>query len=625
MATTYDINNKELAKLLESFDEITHTSNPDLLQENANMDGRSPMGQMSKFGSESSKFFARENLISESVKQAVDENYIHIHDFDYMTMGTTTCCQIPLGQLLKDGFNTGHGFIRPPRGIRSALALASIILQSNQNMQHGGQAYPMFDYDLAPYVKLTFEKHKKRLHSYKTTYTDEEITKIAWDETDRAVYQACEAFIHNSNSMHSRGGSQVPFISINYGTDTSPEGRMIIKNILLATKSGLGNGETPIFPIQIFKMKKGINFEKEEPNYDLYQLALETTAKRLFPNFSFIDAPFNFKYYDGSPESEVAYMGCRTRVMANRHGAEHSVGRGNLSFTSINLVKIALTSHYNEETFFNQLGLYCDLTIKQLYDRYVFQGKKIARDFSFLYSQGIWRGSETIQPSDVLKDVLKQGTLSLGFIGLAEALKALIGMHHGESDEAYELGYRIIEFMKKKADKAAEQYDLNFSLIATPAEGLSGKFTKRDQKEFGKIEGVTDRSFYTNSFHIPVYYQLKAIDKIAKEGPFHKLCNAGHITYIECDGNMIHNTKALDQLVKKMFTSGIGYGSINHPVDRCRKCNYAGIIDNECPSCHTEDEDHFIRIRRITGYLVGDMSKWNSAKKAEEKNRVKHT
>lgn len=615
--------NKSTWGLIKSFEEITNASDQEIMNENANMDGRSPMGQMNKFGSESAKFYAIEHQLSESIKNSVLENYIHIHDMDYMPMGTTTCCQIPLGKLLSNGFNTGHGFMRQPQNIKSALALASIILQANQNMQHGGQAYPMFDYDLAPYVKLTFEKQLSRINGYETTYTTEEKEKIAWKETDQDVYQACEAFIHNSNSMHSRGGSQVPFISINYGTDTSKEGRMITKNILLATQSGLGKGETPIFPIQIFKVKKGINFDPDEPNYDLYQLALETTAKRLFPNFSFIDAPFNLKYYDGTPESEISYMGCRTRVMANRHGEENSIGRGNLSFTSINLVKIALTSN-NEEQFFNKLDYYCDIVIKQLYERFLYQRKKSAQDFAFLYSQRIWRGSEELGREDTLEEVLLQGTLSIGFIGLAEALKALIGTHHGENEEAWKLGYKIVEFLRKKADQAAEQCNLNFTLIATPAEGLSGKFTKRDQAEFGEIRDITDRSYYTNSFHIPVYYPIKAIDKIRKEGPFHELCNAGHITYIECDGYLKNNLQAIDQLVKAMYDNKIGYGSINHPVDYCKKCSYSGIIHNECPSCHTTDESDISRIRRITGYLVGDMSKWNVAKKQEEKNRVKH-
>ncbi|GGM32129.1 ribonucleoside-triphosphate reductase [Paraliobacillus quinghaiensis] len=609
--------------LLASLNEIVDASNQDLIQENANVDGQSPMGQMSKFASEAAKHYAKKMMLGADVTEAIEENFIHPHDLDFMPTGTTTCCQIPLGAILKDGFNTGHGYMREPNDIVSAMALASIVFQSNQNMQHGGQSYPMFDYDLAPYVHKTYLKHKKRLAGYETTYQAEEIERIAWEETDRAVYQACEAFVHNCNSMHSRGGGQVPFVSINYGTDTSAEGRLLVKNILLATKAGLGNGETPIFPIQIFKMKKGINFEVDEPNYDLYQLALETTAKRLFPNFSFIDSTFNGQYYNGTPESEVAYMGCRTRVMGNRHGEENGIQRGNLSFTSINLVKIALTTN-SENAFFEKLEDYMELTIKQLLERYQFQIKKQAQHFSFLYGQNVWLGSETLEANDTLEDVLKHGTLSIGFIGLAEALVALIGEHHGESEEAFRLGYRIVEHMRNKVDQAAIFYDLNFSLIATPAEGLSGRFTKRDQAEFGVIPGVTERTYYTNSFHVPVYYKIKAIDKIRKEGAFHKFCNGGHISYVECDGDVSKNTKALDKLVKTMGESDFGYGSINHPVDRCTSCGYTGIIDNACPSCDTSDEDKVERIRRITGYLVGDMKKWNSAKRAEESQRVKH-
>ncbi|MEI5907949.1 anaerobic ribonucleoside triphosphate reductase [Bacillus spongiae] len=617
------VDNERTKELLKTFDEISNTTSSELLNENANMDGRSPMGQMNKFGTESSKYYAVTKLLSDSVKNAIKDNFIHIHDMDFMPMGTTTCCQIPLAKLLANGFNTGHGYIRPPHGIKSALALASIILQANQNMQHGGQALPMFDFDLAPYVRRTFENHLQRLNGYQTFYKKAEKERIAWKETEDEVYQSCEAFIHNSNSMHSRGGSQVPFISINYGTDTSKEGRMIIKNILLATQSGLGKGETPIFPIQIFKTKKGVNFEEGDPNYDMYQLALKTTAMRLYPNFSFIDAPFNIQYYDGTPKSEVSYMGCRTRVMSNLHGEENSIERGNLSFTSINLVKIALKSN-NEKQFFALLESYCDLVIQQLYERYLHQCTKKAKDFSFLYSQGIWKGSEELQGRDSLETVLKQGTLSIGFIGLAEALMALMGFHHGESEKAWTLGYKIVQFLREKADLATEEYQLNFSLIATPAEGLSGKFTKHDQLEFGEIKGVTNRPFYTNSFHIPVYYPIKAIDKIRKEGPFHELCNAGHITYIESDGNLVNNLSAIDQLVKAMHANHIGYGSINHPVDYCKNCSYSGIINQECPVCHTTEEGDISRIRRITGYLVGDMSKWNSAKKQEEKNRVRH-
>lgn len=609
--------------LMATFADIVDVKNQDLLQENANVDGQTPMGQMGKLSSESGKYYAKECLLQSEVKQAIEENYLHPHDLDFMPTGTTTCCQIPLGAILNGGFNTGHGHMREPNDISSAMALASIIFQSNQNMQHGGQSYPMFDYDLAPYVRKTFKKHVKRIRSYPTTFTEEEIVEQAWKETDRDVYQACEAFIHNCNSMHSRGGGQVPFVSINYGTDVSIEGRMVSRNLLLATQAGLGKGETPIFPIQVLKVKKGINYSSEEPNYDIYQLALQTTAKRLFPNFSFIDSTFNLPFYDGTPESEVAYMGCRTRVMANLHGEENSIGRGNLSFTSINLVKIALTTH-TYEAFIEKLDKYMDIAIQQLLDRYQFQIKKKARHFPFLYLQNVWRDSENLQADDTLEDVLKHGTLSLGFIGLAEALVALMGEHHGESEGAYQAGYRIVRLMREKMNKASEENKLNFSLIATPAEGLSGKFTKNDQREFGILKGITERNYYTNSFHIPVYYPIKAIEKIKKEGPFHALCNAGHISYIECDGDVSKNISALDKIVKAMSLADMGYGSINHPVDRCKSCGYSGIIDEECPSCHNQDGELIERIRRITGYLVGDMSKWNSAKSSEERERVRH-
>lgn len=609
--------------LITAFNDIVEVQNQDLIQENANVDGQTPMGQMGKFSSEASKFYAKQFLLRREVKQAIDDNYLHLHDLDFLATGTTTCCQIPLGSVLRDGFNTGHGHMREPNSISSAMALASIVFQSNQNMQHGGQSYPMFDFDLAPYVNKSFQNHLRRISSYPTTMTSEEKTELAWKETDREVYQACEAFIHNCNSMHSRGGGQVPFVSINYGTDTSREGRMMIKNMLLATQAGLGNGETPIFPIQVFKMKKEVNFNVDDANYDLYQLALETTAQRLFPNFSFLDASFNQSFLDGTPDSEVAYMGCRTRVMSNLHGQENSIGRGNLSFTTINLVKIALNTR-SYTLFMEQLDDYLDLAIQQLLDRYKFQVQKKAKNFPFLYSQGVWKNGEQLGPEDALADVLKEGTLSVGFIGLAEALVALIGEHHGESDEAYQVGYQIIQHMRQKMDQAVEKYQLNFTLIATPAEGLSGKFTKIDQKTFGQLKGITDRSYYTNSFHIPVYYSIKAVDKIKKEGPFHALCNAGHISYVECDGDLSKNIPALDKLVKAMADSNMGYGSINHPVDRCKACGHTGIIDTACPICENDDEFKIDRIRRITGYLVGDKSKWNSAKFAEEKERVRH-
>ncbi|MFK4326402.1 anaerobic ribonucleoside-triphosphate reductase [Bacillus sp. RC55] len=608
-------------ELMKVFETIIHGNEQDLMQENANVDGRSPMGVMGTFASESAKYYAVEKLLSDQVKKAIDQNILYPHDLDFYATGTTTCSQIPLAQMLANGFHTGHGHMRQPQDIKSALALSSIIFQANQNMQHGGQSFALFDIDLAPYVRKTVKRHKKRLQSY--PLTKEQIEEFAWKETENDTYQACEAFVHNSNSMHSRGGGQVPFISINYGTDTSKEGRLLIKQLLKATQAGLGKGETPIFPIQIFKMKKGVNFEECDPNYDLFELALETTAERLFPNFSFLDAPFNAVYYDGRPESEVCYMGCRTRVMSNIHGEETAIGRGNLSFTSINLVKLGLISG-SIEAFFEALSYYLDLGVKQLLERFAYQCTKRARDFQFLYSQGVWRGGETLQPEDAVAPILKQGTLSLGFIGLAECLVALTGKHHGENEESWKLGYEIISFMRERMDKAMEEHQLNFSVIATPAEGLSGKFVKKDREEFGVISGVTNHNYYTNSFHVPVYYNIQAIDKIRLEGPFHALCNGGHITYIELDGAAVHNQKALKQIVQAMAQYGVGYGSINHPVDRCKCCSYHGIIGNECPSCGNEDENEIERIRRITGYLVGDMSKWNSAKRSEEMDRVKH-
>ncbi|MBE3642706.1 anaerobic ribonucleoside triphosphate reductase [Bacillus cereus] len=608
-------------ELMRVFETIVHGNEQDLMQENANVDGRSPMGVMGTFASESAKYYAVENLLSDQVKKAINQNILYPHDLDFYATGTTTCSQIPLAQLLANGFHTGHGHMRQPQDIKSALALSSIIFQANQNMQHGGQSFALFDIDLAPYVRKTVERHKKRLQSY--PLTKEQIEEFAWKETENDTYQACEAFIHNSNSMHSRGGGQVPFISINYGTDTTKEGRLLVRQLLKATQAGLGKGETPIFPIQIFKMKKGVNFEECDPNYDLFELALETTAERLFPNFSFLDAPFNAAHYDGRPESEVCYMGCRTRVMSNIHGEETAIGRGNLSFTSINLVKLALISG-SKEAFFEALNYYLDLGIKQLLERFEYQCTKRARDFRFLYSQGVWRGGEKLQPEDSVASILKQGTLSLGFIGLAECLVALTGKHHGEDEESWKLGYEIISFMRDRMDKATEEHELNFSVIATPAEGLSGKFVKKDREEFGVISGITNHNYYTNSFHIPVYYNMQAINKIRLEGPFHALCNGGHITYIELDGAAMHNKKALKQIVQAMAEHGVGYGSINHPVDRCKCCSYHGVIGNECPSCGNEDEANIERIRRITGYLVGDMSKWNSAKRSEEMDRVKH-
>jgi len=612
---------------MKMYDSIIKADNQDLMQENANVDGESPMGQMGKIGYESARIFATKKMTTPEIRKAIENNYIHPHDWDFMPTGTTTCTQIPLGKLLEKGFNTGHGYMRTPQSIGSATALAAIILQANQNQQHGGQAFPMFDYDLSLYVNKSYEKHIKDLQELPLNISDKEIEKIAWNKTKRDTYQAMEAFVHNMNSMNSRSAGQVPFTSINYGTDTSKEGRLIIESILKATEAGLGHGETPIFPIQIFKIKDGINYNENDPNYDLFKLACQVTSKRLFPNFSFIDASYNLeKYIKTDPETEVAYMGCRTRVLANVNGKEGVVSRGNLSFTTINLVKIALESNKDITKFYNKLDKYVEIAKKQLLDRYNFQCNKRARNFKFMIGQGLWVDSEKLKPNDTLHNVLKHGTLSIGFIGLAEALKALVGNHHGESQESLRLGYEIISFMREKINEYTKEYNLNFTLLATPAESLSGKFVKKDKIEFGEIKGVTDREYYTNSFHIPVYYNIKIIDKIEKEAPFHELCNAGHITYVEIDGNARENPEAIMQIIRIMKENNIGYGSINHPIDRCPICGFGGIIGNECPECHVKEQDgiKFERIRRITGYLVGTLDRWNSAKQAEERDRVKH-
>ncbi len=607
----------------EQFKQILENSNRDLVQENANVDGLSPMGMMSLFASASAKHYTLENLLSEGVKQAVLDGYIHIHDLDYYASGTTTCCQIPLAKLLKNGFNTGHGHMREPKSIVSAMALTSIIFQANQNMQHGGQSIPTFDYDLAPYVRMTFEKKKALVREIAAEADAALIEEKAWQWTDREVFQACEAFCHNSNSMHSRGGGQTPFISINLGTDTSIEGKLVTKNILLATQKGLGNGETPIFPIIVFKIKEGINLNESDPNYDLYRLSLETTAKRLFPNYVFIDAPFNLSYYDGTKESEISTMGCRTRVIGNINGKETPLGRGNLSFTSINLPLLAIEAK-SIGCFWKKLENYTNLCIKQLYERYLYQAEKTANHFKFLYGQGVWWNGEELEPQQKLREILKQGTLSVGFVGLAEALVQLIGVHHGESQEAQQLGYEIIQFLREKTDSATTYYQLNFSLVATPAESFAGKALRQTRAKHGVIQRVTDREYFTNSFHVPVYYPIKAIDKIKIEAPFHELTNGGHITYIELDGNASKNIDALDSIVRAMRKYGIGYGSINHPVDGCMVCHYKGIIENKCPNCGNNDEAKIERIRRITGYLVGSLNRWNSSKQSEERERVKH-
>lgn len=671
-------------KLMRIYEDLTFKSakDNDIKRENANIDGDTAMGTMLKYGSEGAKQFYEMYILKPEHAKAHREGDIHIHDLDFLTL-TTTCCQIDIDKLFTGGFCTGHGFLREPNDIASYSALACIAIQSNQNDQHGGQSIPNFDYGMAKGVIKTYKRiYRQNLAraiellcddenaketSFEITGKAEEISKSipklcdgeeymaaeleiltekygekiaaklqkfaynhAQRETDRACYQAMEALVHNLNTMHSRAGAQIPFSSINYGTDTSPEGRMVIKNVLLATEAGLGNGETPIFPIHIFKVKDGINYNPGEPNYDLFKLAMKVSAKRLFPNFSFIDAPFNLQYYkEGHPETEVAYMGCRTRVMANVYDKTREIvsGRGNLSFTSINLPRLAILSNGNIDFFYEQLDRKIDLIIDQLLARFEIQCEKTPRNYPFLMGQGVWLDSDKLGPDDNLKEVLKHGTLTLGFIGLAECLKSLVGKHHGESKEAQNLGFEIVGYMRKRMDEASEKYGLNFSLIATPAEGLSGRFVKLDAKRFGIIEGVTDRDYYTNSFHVPVYYPISAYDKIKIEAPYHALTNGGHISYIELDGDPLQNLDAFESVIRVMKESGIGYGSINHPVDRDPCCGYTGIIGDTCPQCgrhEHEDAVGFERIRRITGYLVGTVERFNNGKRAEERDRVKH-
>ncbi|MFV0516841.1 MAG: anaerobic ribonucleoside triphosphate reductase [Aminipila sp.] len=670
-------------RLMKIYEDLTFkdAKENDIKRENANIDGDTAMGTMLKYGSEGAKQFYEMYVLHPAHSKAHIDGDIHIHDLDFLTL-TTTCCQIDLETLFEGGFSTGHGFLREPNDIQSYAALACIAIQSNQNDQHGGQSVPNFDYGMANGVKKTYKKlywtnlgklmnilydiedgvevAKKIGHEIEEKYNltpimadnneykekeaemladkvngddivklQERAKKYADQEIKRATYQAMEAFVHNLNTMHSRAGAQIPFSSINYGTDTSPEGRLVTENILLATEAGLGNGETAIFPIHIFKVKEGINFNPEDPNYDLFKLACRVSAKRLFPNFSFIDAPFNLQYYkEGNPNTEAAYMGCRTRVMANVYDPTREVvgGRGNLSFTSINLPRMAIKANGNLDIFFEDLERKMQLVIDQLMERYKIQASKKVKNYPFLMGQGIWLDSDKLKPNDSVEEVLKHGTLTVGFIGLAECLKALIGSHHGETVEAQNLGLNIIGYMRKRVDDEARKTGFNYSLIATPAEGLSGRFVRIDKEKYGIIEGVTDRDYYTNSFHVPVYYNISAFDKIRLEAPYHALTNGGHISYVELDGDPCKNLDAFEKVVRFMKESGIGYGSINHPVDRDPVCGYTGIIDNECPLCHrTEESDiGFERIRRITGYLVGTVDRFNNAKRSEEKERVKH-
>lgn len=598
-------------KVKDIFDSITilQAKDSDLKRDNANINGDSPMGAMLQYGANSAKEYNLEYLVKPDIAELHRSGWLHIHDLDFYAW-TTTCTQIELRKLFKDGFNTGHGHLRAPKSIGSYAALAAIAIQSNQNDQHGGQSVVDFDYAMAEGVKYTYMKYLKEarkiyedLCGQDAQCNEKWILDYAMKKTTRDTYQAMEGFIHNLNTMHSRAGAQVPFSSINYGTDISWEGRLAIEQLLLATEAGLGQGETPIFPIQIFRVKEGVNYNPEDPNYDLFKLAMRVSAKRLFPNFAFIDAPFNLQYYkSGHPETEVAYMGCRTRVMGNVYDKTREVapGRGNLSFTSINLPRLAIESKGEIVIFFDLLRKMLNKTMMQLLDRYEIQASRIARNFPFLMGEGVWMDSDKLSPDDEVREVLKHGTLSIGFCGLAECLVALIGEHHGESQNAQKLGLKIVSYIRDYCDRKSKELGMNVTCLATPAESLAGRLLRADKAKYGVIKGVTDREYYTNSFHVPVYYNLPAMQKIDIEAPYHALTNAGHISYVELDGDPTKNLAAFERIVRHMKEAGIGYGSINHPVDRDPLCGYNGIINDICPCCgRTEYIQIKEKIRRI--------------------------
>lgn len=621
-------------KVKAIFDSITvlQAKDSDLKRDNANINGDSPMGAMLQYGANTAKEYNLEYLVDPEIAKLHRDGWIHIHDLDFYAW-TTTCTQIELRKLFKNGFNTGHGHLRAPKSIGSYAALAAIAIQSNQNDQHGGQSVVDFDYAMAEGVRYTYQKYLKEGYAICERLNDLKdkrwILDYAMEKTTRDTYQAMEGLVHNLNTMHSRAGAQVPFSSINYGTDTSWEGRLAIEQLLLATEAGLGNGETPIFPIQIFRVKEGVNYNPDDPNYDLFELAMKVSAKRLFPNFAFIDAPFNLQYYKpGHPETEVAYMGCRTRVMGNVYDPSREIapGRGNLSFTSINLPRLGIESKGDYLTFLKLLDKMLDATMQQLLDRYKIQASRVVRNFPFLMGEGVWMDSDGLSPDDTVGEVLKHGTLSIGFCGLAECLVALNGKHHGEDEFSQELGLRIVGYIRDYCNRKSAELDMNVTCLATPAESLAGRLLRSDRERYGIIKGVTDREYYTNSFHVPVYYHLPALKKIDIEAPYHALTNAGHISYVELDGDPTKNLAAFERVVRHMKEAGIGYGSINHPVDRDPVCGYNGIINDTCPCCGRSETDGvpFERIRRITGYLVGTLDKWNNAKRAEERDRVKH-
>ena len=642
------------AKTRDVFLEIINVKNNDITRENANMNADTPAGMMMKFSSETTKPFVDDYLLSEESREAVRQNRLHIHDKDYYPTKSLTCCQHPLDHILERGFSAGHGSSRAAKRIETASVLACISLETAQNEMHGGQAIPAFDFYLAPYVRASFVEEVKALEelsgeNYAHIYNKEindylkkpldglegeaRIVQHAINKTVARVHQAMEAFIHNMNTIHSRGGNQVVFSSINYGTDTSAEGRCVIRELLNSTYDGVGNGETAIFPIQIWKKKRGVNYLPTDPNYDLYCLACKVTARRFFPNFLNLDATFNQSeaWKADDPKRymhEVATMGCRTRVFENKYGMKTSVGRGNLSFSTINIVRLAIEcmdiadKDVRINSFFAKLDSMLDVAARQLNERYDFQKTAMAKQFPLLM-RSLWTGAENLSPDDTIEKVINQGTLSIGFIGLAECLKALLGVHHGESDEAQQLGLRIVDYMRCRCNEFSEKYHHNFSLLATPAEGLSGKFTKVDRKKFGVLEGITDRDYYTNSNHVPVYYKCSARHKAEVEAPYHEMTRAGHIFYVEMDGDATHNPQAIMNVVDMMDHYNMGYGSVNHNRNRCLDCGFENAEANleVCPQCGSK---HLDRLQRITGYLVGTTDRWNSGKLAELKDRVIH-
>ncbi len=642
------------AKTRDMFLEIINAKNNDITRENANMNADTPAGMMMKFASETTKPFVDDYLLSEEAREAVRGNYLHIHDKDYYPTKSLTCVQHPLDKVLEQGYMAGHGESRPAKRIETAGVIACITMETAQNEMHGGQAIPAFDFYLAPYVRRSFIEEVKNLENlmgqdYSRLYDvklddytereldflqgDERILQHAINKTVRRVHQAMEAFIHNMNTIHSRGGNQVVFSSINYGTDTSAEGRCIIRELLNSTYEGVGNGSTAIFPIQIWKKKTGVSYKPGDPNYDLYQLACKVTARRFFPNFVNLDATYNYheEWRADDPkryQHEVATMGCRTRVFENRFGEKTSIGRGNLSFSTINIVKLAIEcmdikdKQQRIDRFFAKLDNMLEITARQLDARYQYQKTAMAKQFPLLMSQ-LWNGASELGPNDKVESVINQGTLGIGFIGLAECLIALVGHHHGESDEAQQLGLKIVTYMRDRVNEFSERYQHNYSVLATPAEGLSGKFTRRDRKDFGEIPGVTDKIYYTNSNHVPVYYKCSPKHKAEVEAPYHELTRGGHIFYVEIDGDATHNPEAIANVVDLMDKYNMGYCSVNHNRNRCMDCGYEDATEDlhECPSCHGHNID---RLQRITGYLVGTTDRWNSGKLAELKDRVVH-